>query len=370
MREKQNGRAMGSHAMGSVLPQLTNRWLKVNAVETREEAYSAAQVFGGAMLNGVAVEAEKSLPAGAPHPLWNEPRNLISTELMRRNQNESNLVYRPALVHGAEEVLSLALSAEHPVLIDRTEISLQEGQVATVVLDCQSADSAKCLRNGSVAIELAADAKLTLVIINRFNEETVSNLAIAFANADGAELEIAHIEMGAGVSNYHLAGDLDGAESMVDERVAYLARGNEKLDLFYDVRFRGVLSKGEIKADGALFDAAHKNFRGTLDFFRGAHGAVGDEEETTMLLSDSCKSIAVPLLLCQEDAVEGNHAASAGRLDENELFYLMSRGFARKQAEHLIIRSRMTPTIDRIPSASLRAMVEELMEKQMEGGRA
>ncbi|MCI6157234.1 MAG: SufD family Fe-S cluster assembly protein, partial [Peptoniphilaceae bacterium] len=74
-------------------------------------------------------------------------------------------------------------------------------------------------------------------------------------------------------------------------------------------------------------------------------------------------SVAVPLLLCHEDHVVGNHAASAGRLDEEMLFYLMSRGISRKEAEGLIVESRMIPTLDRIRNDGLRSeLLQEIHE--------
>ena len=67
-----------------------------------------------------------------------------------------------------------------------------------------------------------------------------------------------------------------------------------------------------------------------------------------MLLDPTVKSISLPLLLCKEDNVVGNHAASAGQIDHNKLFYLMSRGFSEVEAKHIIVESMIRPIIDRI----------------------
>ena len=52
-----------------------------------------------------------------------------------------------------------------------------------------------------------------------------------------------------------------------------------------------------------------------------------------MHLSDKAKSLALPMLLCSEEDVEGNHSASSGKADNKEIFYIMSRGFDKKSAE-------------------------------------
>lgn len=50
-----------------------------------------------------------------------------------------------------------------------------------------------------------------------------------------------------------------------------------------------------------------------------------------MLLSDKAKSKALPMLLCTEEDVEGSHSTATGKVDESELFYLMTRGFSKKK---------------------------------------
>lgn len=65
---------------------------------------------------------------------------------------------------------------------------------------------------------------------------------------------------------------------------------------------------------------SRKYFRGTIDFLRGGKKAVGNEEDTCLLLNKGVHSISVPLLLCKEDDVVGNHAASSGQVDPDMLF--------------------------------------------------
>lgn len=61
--------------------------------------------------------------------------------------------------------------------------------------------------------------------------------------------------------------------------------------------------------------------RGTIDFVHGCVGAKGDEKEDVLLVGDNMVNQTIPLILCAEEDVEGNHGASIGKLDENMLFY-------------------------------------------------
>lgn len=62
---------------------------------------------------------------------------------------------------------------------------------------------------------------------------------------------------------------------------------------------------------------------------------MGSESDVCLLLSPDVHSISVPLLLCKEDDVVGNHASSAYQIDKDKLFYLMSRGFSEDGAQLL-----------------------------------
>ncbi len=367
---------------GSVLPQLTNRWLGVNDVPTEEEAFPAfpARPFGGAcwdgqMLTGetaeVALEGmdevrlldKEESESLAAH--WDEPGRGISPAILHHNAEAANLPLLIQPAHGSVHQLEIALSEADPLLADRLHVRLETGVVSTLVVDVKSQDDREAFRNGTLLIDLEADSLLQLVLIDRFHAAVHNNFSLSFRAADGAQLKIAHVELGAARSNINISGDLLGAESELDAYDAYLVQGSSKLDLFYDIRFYGELSRGTIHADGALFDQAYKSFRGTLDFREGCVGAVGDEEESAVLMSDEVHSVAVPLLLCHEEAVQGNHATSAGRMDEEMLFYLMSRGISAKEAEGLIVESRMVPTLDQIPDPALRESIRAAIHEQI-----
>ena len=72
-----------------------------------------------------------------------------------------------------------------------------------------------------------------------------------------------------------------------------------------------------------------------------------------MLLSDKAKSIALPILLCTEDDVEGNHGTASGRVDNKQLFYIMSRGLSYNEAVKLIVRANFNKILEKIKNEKL-----------------
>ena len=128
---------------------------------------------------------------------------------------------------------------------------------------------------------------------------------------------------------------------------------------------RGRATNYDLAIKGALADRAQKTCKVTIDFKRGSSTSKGSEEEYVTLLSDDIKNVAVPILLCTEDDVEGIHAASAGKIDEDILFYIMSRGFSESEAKRLILESKFAETIDLIENEEIRKRVYTTLSKKL-----
>ena len=84
-----------------------------------------------------------------------------------------------------------------------------------------------------------------------------------------------------------------------------------------------------------------------------------------MLLSDKAKSVALPMLLCSEEDVEGNHSTSSGKIGEKELFYIMSRGFSLKEAQKLMVRAKFNKILDNISNEEIRNQISYEIDKRL-----
>ena len=132
----------------------------------------------------------------------------------------------------------------------------------------------------------------------------------------------------------------------------------------YIAELYGEKTNIDIEVQGALKDTAKKHFKGTIDFKKGCKKATGNENENCMLLSEKAKSIALPMLLCSEEEVEGNHSSSAGKVGNKELFYIMSRGFSKVEAMKLLVRAKFNNILEKIEDEELKA---EIIAKIDEG---
>ena len=99
---------------------------------------------------------------------------------------------------------------------------------------------------------------------------------------------------------------------------------------------------------------------------KGCKKATGNENESCILLSDTAKSLALPMLLCSEEEVEGNHSSSAGKIGEKELFYIMSRGFELKEAMKLMVRARFNKILENIKNEDLKEEILSEIDKRLD----
>src|SRR5699024_2037325 len=102
------------------------------------------------------------------------------------------------------------------------------------------------------------------------------------------------------------------------------------------------------------------------DIKNGAAGSFANQESRVLMLSPKARGDANPILLIDEDDVEAGHAASVGRVDELQLYYLMSRGITRKEAERLIIHGFLEPVVDQLPVESVRNQLSALIERKIQ----
>ena len=160
--------------------------------------------------------------------------------------------------------------------------------------------------------------------------------------------------------------DLVGAHSSLKTDIGYLLKNREHLDMNYIANHIGRKTECAIDVKGVLRDEAHKLFRGTIDLRRGAKGALGNELEDVLLMDDHVINQTIPVILCDEEDVEGNHGATIGRIDEALLFYLESRGMSQAEVYEMMAGARIDSVIHKIPDAATRDRVFEELKGHKE----
>ena len=180
---------------------------------------------------------------------------------------------------------------------------------------------------------------------------------------ENASVKFTQIELGASHVNSGLHVNLNGYQSSFDSKVAYLCQNDQILDMNHIVYHYGKKSECNMQVDGTLKDNAQKAYRGTIDLKKGCCGAKGHEMEETLLLSPKTVNKSLPVILCDEEDVEGEHGATIGRLSSDILFYMQSRGINEKEAEVLMSRAKIQAAVDLIPDEQVKEQIGTFLEK-------
>ncbi|OJF16553.1 MAG: hypothetical protein A6D91_11395 [Bacillaceae bacterium G1] len=99
---------------------------------------------------------------------------------------------------------------------------------------------------------------------------------------------------------------------------------------------------------------------------RGARRADGRQEQKVLMLSERSRGDANPILYIDENDVQAGHAAGIGQVNPEQLYYLMSRGISKDEAERLIIMGFLEPVVTRIPVEGIRQQLLTVIERKLQ----
>ncbi|MBF1053504.1 MAG: SufD family Fe-S cluster assembly protein [Parvimonas sp.] len=263
------------------------------------------------------------------------------------------------------KIVSLELNEENNQLVDIIKIKAEENSTLNLVLDYFSKADVKGFRHTIIEVEAEENSNVKIFISQRFSLDILSIQSVYYKVKKNANVEFIQVDLGSKENYLSYIGELAEKEANVSINSIYFGKNNQKLDFNYVANQIGQATNYDLSIKGALADRAQKTCRATIDFKRGSSTSKGSEQEYVTLLSDDIRNVAVPILLCTEDDVEGLHAASAGKIDEDILFYIMSRGFSETEAKRLILESKFAETIDLIDNEEIRKRVYTTLSKKL-----
>ena len=226
-------------------------------------------------------------------------------------------------------------------------IYVSEGSELTLIEVFES-ENKENLLGLQTRVYVCENASIKLVRVNLLSESTDHFDDLGFHLENDAKAELVQLELGGKRSYVGVRTELVGRKSEYRSATGYLCKGDSLLDMNFVTNEWGKKVSSNMDASGVLLDNSTKVYRGTIDFKEGAKGASGFEKEETLLFSPSIINKSVPLILCHEEDVEGDHGATIGRIDEKLLFYIKSRGIDEKAAKQLMTEAYINAVTEQI----------------------
>ena len=280
-----------------------------------------------------------------------------------------------------EDPIVVAVSAAQNQCAN-TGIIVREGAEATVVIaafagDASDGGDAPAGSNASASddalptsaaltrVVVEAGAKLHLIEMLGVNEGQQHLESVGLEIHQDAAVDVKQYALGGSTIGLGLTANLVGARARLDLNNRYHATHEETLDINHLVRMRGTSTRAQLTESGVLNEAAKKTLRATIDLVRGAKDAQGNEIETVMILGDDVVNKTMPVILCDEDDVAGNHGATIGSVSPEQLDYLAARGLSRQAAEQLFIRALFEDAIINAPEEISHRVAVERCEAEL-----
>jgi len=270
-------------------------------------------------------------------------------------------------------VIELQAVTPGSVSFPHLTIVMEEDAEVSVVVVSRSAPGVEVLHIPIIEAFVgdAARLKLTTVQNHDRSARVVANHSVALGR--DSTLTIGEVGLGASYGRQRLSLDLDGPGSSALMNGIYFGDGDQVLDYRVFVTHRGPKTTSNIFLKGAVEDRAQAVWTGLVRIEHEAVGTSAFETNRNLVLSRGATVHSVPNLEILTDDLQCGHGSSSGPLEEDHLYYLMSRGLPHDRAERLLVRGFFEEIIAKLPAADLavpsRAAVERKYREAQQEGR-
>ncbi len=232
-------------------------------------------------------------------------------------------------------------------------------------IDADAPGAADAPATSAALVRIVAEkhARIHLVEMLGVDDDQQHLESVGIEAHEDAVCDVRQYALGGGAIGIGLAVNLVGNRARLDLNNRYHACHEELLDINHVARMRGCATRAEIAESGILNGSARKTLRATIDLIRGSKDAKGNEAETVQILGDGVVNKTMPVILCDEDNVAGNHGATIGSVSPEQIEYLQARGLSRHGAELLFVRALFEDAIIHAPEALSHAVAVERAEK-------
>ncbi|TBL75098.1 Fe-S cluster assembly protein SufD [Paenibacillus thalictri] len=221
------------------------------------------------------------------------------------------------------------------------------------------------VQNGVVEVVVKSGATVNFASIHSM-DESVTDLTYRRANVDNdGSIYWTVGEMNNGNVMSDTTSILKGNGSNSDAKVICVGTGEQKLNVTTRAIHFGKSSTSDMITRAVMRDGATAIINGITKIEKGATKANGQQTERVLMLSPKARGDANPILLIDEDDVKAGHAASVGQVNPEQIYYLMSRGIPKAEAQRLIIYGFLAPVVAEIPLEKVQQQLQSTVERKL-----
>jgi len=235
----------------------------------------------------------------------------------------------------------------------------------TVIEDCRSSDE-DILVLPAVEVVPGPGSTIRYAVLHRWGSQTRVFSEQQIVTVQDSAFVAFNLITGGRVVKSHLHSSLEGRGSSSELFGLYVGKAKQHTD-FYTVQDHiGPDTRSDLLFKSALRDDSRSVYYGLTRVGLGAKNADANQESRNLLLSRTAKADSDPVLeILTNDVIRVSHGATAGPVDQEQLYYLQTRGLTHDDAEALLVRAFVGQVLDRLPDEALRTEIEAMIEERL-----
>lgn len=253
-----------------------------------------------------------------------------------------------------------------PTDFSRILIVVEPGAQVTFIDERLADDGVgAAFHNGTVEIHLKENARLTYIGLQNWGRYMWNfTHERAFVDRDST-LEWVVVGMGGGVTKTFLEVALIGRGATAYMSGVFFFDGQQHADYDTEQDHIAPYTKSDLLYKVALKDRARSVWQGMIRAHPGAQKTDAYQANRNLILSPHARADSIPGLEIMANDLRCTHGATVGQINEEELFYLMSRGLSRAVATRLIVEGFFAPVLDRIPVPDIRRQADAIIHRKL-----
>ncbi|TWT58410.1 FeS cluster assembly protein SufB [Thalassoglobus neptunius] len=260
----------------------------------------------------------------------------------------------------------IGLQGDKAADLSHTLIILEDGASATLLEETSCTDeNADGLHVGAVELIVGQGSRLRYVQLQNWNEKVRH-----FAHQSGRVARDAMLQwtvggLGGKLMHIHQDVHLDGRGAHAQVNGVTFATDKQLLSYYTQQTHHQPDTSSDLLYKQVCRDQSRCVWRGMIKVDDIAQKTDGYQRNDALMLSPNARADAIPGLEIEADDVRCTHGATAGQVDEEQVFYAMCRGLSRYEAMHVIVEGFFAEVYDRIPVELVRETLSQAVERKL-----
>ena len=275
-------------------------------------------------------------------------------------------VCRGAHIEQPVHLLFISAAEGEPTMTHpRTLIIAEPKSQVAIVEDYVSSGAGTAFSNSVTEIAASNDAVVSHYLVERENYDSFNVSTLHIYQARGAHVSSHSLLLGGGLvrNNVHPVLNGPGADCLING--LFIGAGRQHLDNYMMVEHASPNGSSRQFYNGILDQQAHGVFHGRIVVRKDAQKTDAKQTNRNLLLSDDARVDTKPQLEIRADDVKCTHGATIGRIEDEPLFYLRSRGLDETSARNLLLYAFAAECVDRMKEQFARNFVEKLIQRRL-----